>query len=57
MNEGGVVFTAIARGGLDLRWDDYRRMLRVGEDDDSGLRKIADDPFQLRRENGFENEA
>lgn len=53
VNADGVLFTAITRGDLDLRYVVLWWVMHVGEDDDSGLKKFAVDIFYLREVTGF----
>lgn len=52
VNMGRVMFTAINGREFDLQWDDLLRVLHIGENDDSGSIKIADDLFHLHRGKG-----
>lgn len=45
MNVDQVMFTAITEGDLDFRLNDFWRMLRVEEGDDSAQTKFAGDVF------------
>lgn len=54
VNIDEVVLTAITEGDFDARKDDFRRVLRVGDDDDSDSTKFADDLFQSCEAKGFD---